>query len=93
MQRTQVFMWVSKLKSSVTFAEDANTQDVHWCRKQTKSVSSEGHSPQKLSNKSATSLSEKLLACWELILIRSEHCEQQSACVSDCCQICALPAQ
>jgi hypothetical protein len=39
MQRTQVFMWFSKFKSSVTSAEDTNTQDVHWCRKQTKSVS------------------------------------------------------
>jgi hypothetical protein len=57
MRTTQVFMWVSKFKSGVTSAEDANTPaDVHWCRKQTKSVSSEGHSPQKLSNKSATSL-------------------------------------
>jgi hypothetical protein len=36
MQRTQVFIWFSKFISSVTSAEDANTQDVHWCRKQTK---------------------------------------------------------
>jgi hypothetical protein len=76
MQTTQVFMWVSKFKSSVSSAEDANTLDVHWCRKQTQSVSREGQSPQKLSNKSATSLSVKLLTCWKIILIRLEHCER-----------------
>jgi hypothetical protein len=93
MQTTQVFMRFSKFKSSVTSAGDANTQDVHWSRKQTKSVSSEGHSPQTLSNKSTTKVSVKVLTSWKLVLIRSERCERQSACVSDCCLIRARPAK
>jgi len=85
-ERTQVFEWFSKFRSSVTFVEDGNclicpltskTDENMCCLKENYSKTKE-------------SLPVNLLPSGNFIWVTSEHLERESEHVLDCCKVCAL---